>query len=243
MTATVAGIHLGLDTHANRPAANTVPDGSIYSCSTHSLVYKSNFGGNSWATWATLGSAGSVATDTIWDAAGDLAVGTGADTAAKLTKGSALDVLRVNAGGTALEWAAPAAGTTRAGASVIDASGNHTFTSVTFVDLDTTYLGLTITTNGGPILVMFTGVTVGPGGSDRLFLDIAIDGTRVSGVANGLFVGGNSAVTENASIICKSGALAAGAHTVRVQGRVGSGTGTIQATASATVLIAQEQDA
>jgi hypothetical protein len=56
MTATVAGIHLGLDTHANRPAANTVPDGSIYSCSTHNLVYKSNFGGNSWATWATLGS-------------------------------------------------------------------------------------------------------------------------------------------------------------------------------------------
>lgn len=56
MTATVAGIHLGLDTHANRPAANTVPDGSLYSCSTHSLVYKSNYAGNSWATWATLGS-------------------------------------------------------------------------------------------------------------------------------------------------------------------------------------------
>ncbi len=55
MTATVAGIHLGLDTHANRPAANTVPDGSIYSCSTHNLVYKSNLSGNSWATWATLG--------------------------------------------------------------------------------------------------------------------------------------------------------------------------------------------
>lgn len=54
MTATVAGIHLGLDTHANRPAANTVPDGSFYSCSTHSLIYKSNFAGNSWATWATL---------------------------------------------------------------------------------------------------------------------------------------------------------------------------------------------
>lgn len=61
MTATVAGIHLGLDTHANRPAANTVPDGSFYSCSTHSLVYKSNFAGNSWATWATLGTAGGLA--------------------------------------------------------------------------------------------------------------------------------------------------------------------------------------
>jgi hypothetical protein len=55
MVATVAGIHLGLDTHANRPAGNAVPDGSFYSCSTHGLIYKSNFAGNSWATWATLG--------------------------------------------------------------------------------------------------------------------------------------------------------------------------------------------
>lgn len=59
MTATVAGIHLGLDTHANRPAANTVPDGSIYSCSTHGLFYKSNYAGNSWSTYATLGAAAS----------------------------------------------------------------------------------------------------------------------------------------------------------------------------------------
>lgn len=59
MTATVAGIHLGIDTHANRPAANTVPDGSVYSCSTHGLIYKSNYGGNSWATWATLGAGAS----------------------------------------------------------------------------------------------------------------------------------------------------------------------------------------
>lgn len=56
MTATVAGIHLSGD-HASRPAANTVPDGSLYSCSTHDLIYQSDFGGNSWATWATLGAA------------------------------------------------------------------------------------------------------------------------------------------------------------------------------------------
>ncbi|HYK96130.1 MAG TPA: hypothetical protein VE011_09735 [Candidatus Dormibacteraeota bacterium] len=62
MTATVAGIHLGLDTHANRPAANTVPDGSLYSCSTHNLLYKSNYAGNSWATWGNIaaGAAGTV---------------------------------------------------------------------------------------------------------------------------------------------------------------------------------------
>jgi hypothetical protein len=53
-------------------------------------------------------SAGSVATDAIWDAAGDLAVGTGANTAAKLTKGSDGEVLTMVAG--AVDWATPASG-------------------------------------------------------------------------------------------------------------------------------------
>lgn len=54
MVATVSGIHLS-GTHAARPAANTVPDGSLYSCSDHSLLYKGDYAGNSWSTWATLG--------------------------------------------------------------------------------------------------------------------------------------------------------------------------------------------
>jgi hypothetical protein len=51
------------------------------------------------------GSAGSVATDAIWDAAGDLAVGSGANTAAKLAIGTARQVLRVNGSANGLEWA------------------------------------------------------------------------------------------------------------------------------------------
>lgn len=50
-------------------------------------------------------SAGSVATDAIWDAAGDLAVGTGANTAAKLTKGAAGTV--PTAGASTLAYAFP----------------------------------------------------------------------------------------------------------------------------------------
>lgn len=79
MPATIAGSHEGLDTHANRPAANAAgqPVGALYSCSTHSLIYKTD--GSSWATWATLGTAGAyVAGGT------DVAVadgGTGASTA------------------------------------------------------------------------------------------------------------------------------------------------------------------
>jgi hypothetical protein len=43
--------------HASRPAANAVANGTLYSCTTHSLVYQSD--ASSWSTWATLGSAAS----------------------------------------------------------------------------------------------------------------------------------------------------------------------------------------
>jgi hypothetical protein len=40
------------DVHANRPAANAVPTGALYSCTTHTLIYRTD--GTSWSTWATL---------------------------------------------------------------------------------------------------------------------------------------------------------------------------------------------
>src|ERR1041385_3074854 len=54
MPATIAGSHLGIDTHANRPAANAAgqPIGALYSCSTHGLIYKTD--GSTWSTYATL---------------------------------------------------------------------------------------------------------------------------------------------------------------------------------------------
>lgn len=51
-TITIPGMFLTGD-HASRPAANAVGSGSIYSCSTHSLLYQSD--GSTWSTWATLG--------------------------------------------------------------------------------------------------------------------------------------------------------------------------------------------
>lgn len=54
--ASVTGIHLAGD-HASRPAGNAQPDGSLYSCTTHGLIYKSSYAGNTWSTWATLGAA------------------------------------------------------------------------------------------------------------------------------------------------------------------------------------------
>lgn len=54
MTTRFAG-HLLTGTHANRPAATAVPDGTLYSCTTDDLVYQSDT--SSWSTWATLGGA------------------------------------------------------------------------------------------------------------------------------------------------------------------------------------------
>jgi hypothetical protein len=188
-----------------------------------------------------------MATDPLWDAAGDLAVGTGANTAGKLTKGADSTVLTIDPSTHLPIWQAPGGGS-RAGASNIDDGGNHSITSTSFADVSTTELGLTLTTNGGPILCMFSGTIVGPGGSERMMLDITIDGTRIGAAAtnNGLFTSGSAATLESATIIAKSGALGAGSHTVRLQARVGGGTGTIQAgTAGNSLcsLIVQEQDA
>lgn len=48
--------HMLAGDHASRPAATAVPAGSLYSCSTHSLIYKSD--GATWSTWATFTSTG-----------------------------------------------------------------------------------------------------------------------------------------------------------------------------------------
>lgn len=53
---TLPGVLLTGD-HASRPAANTVSSGTLYACSTHSLIYQSD--ASSWSTWADLTAVGS----------------------------------------------------------------------------------------------------------------------------------------------------------------------------------------
>lgn len=69
------------------------------------------------------GSAGSVATDAIWDAAGDLALGTGANTAAKLAIGANGYVLTSN--GTTASWAAASGGGGARGFDAITLDGTY----------------------------------------------------------------------------------------------------------------------
>jgi hypothetical protein len=61
-TITIPGMFL-TGTHAARPAATAVGTGSLYSCSTHSLIYQSN--GATWSTWATLAGTGAPGEVTI----------------------------------------------------------------------------------------------------------------------------------------------------------------------------------
>lgn len=46
--------HLLTGDHASRPAANTVPDGTLYSCTDHGIVYQADEPGNAWNDWATI---------------------------------------------------------------------------------------------------------------------------------------------------------------------------------------------
>jgi hypothetical protein len=58
--ATYFGGHLLTGVHGSRPAANAVPAGALYSCTTHALIYQSD--GATWATYATLGAGGDALT-------------------------------------------------------------------------------------------------------------------------------------------------------------------------------------
>jgi hypothetical protein len=51
--ATRFAAHLLEGDHASRPAASAVPEGTLYSCSDHGLIYQSDT--SAWATWATMG--------------------------------------------------------------------------------------------------------------------------------------------------------------------------------------------
>ncbi len=96
--------HLLTGTHASRPAASAVPVGTLYSCTTHALIYQSD--GTSWSTYATLGSTETLPASII-DAKGDLIAGTAADTAARLAVGTDGQVLTADAASTpGVKWAA-----------------------------------------------------------------------------------------------------------------------------------------
>lgn len=66
---------LGPDTHANRPAANTVPDHAQYRCTTHGITYYND--GGTWQTyWSDAGDKVETLMIAISDETTDLTTGT-----------------------------------------------------------------------------------------------------------------------------------------------------------------------
>ncbi len=98
--------HLTKGLFSARPAATTVPAGSLYAATDTNIVYQSD--GATWSTYFSI-SAGSVVSDTIWDTKGDLAVATGADTASKLAAGAnGKSLVADSSQTTGLKWQATA---------------------------------------------------------------------------------------------------------------------------------------
>lgn len=87
-------------------------------------------------TLMSAGSAGSVATDAIWDAPGDLAQGTGANTAAKLSGVAVGKVLLSGGVGTAVSWGYPLYHGARCSNSAAQSIANNTNNVVTTYDTE-----------------------------------------------------------------------------------------------------------
>lgn len=131
--------HLLEGDHASRPAFGDVPEGTLYACSDHGLIYQSD-GTSAWSTWATLGGTESLP-ESIIAAKGDLIVGDGNDSAAILTAGTnGHRLVADSAEATGLKWSAAGAATI-----TVEEDGDTPVTGVDTIVFD----GATVTDDTG----------------------------------------------------------------------------------------------
>jgi hypothetical protein len=106
-------------------------------------------------------------------------------------------------------------------------AASYSTSSTSFLDMDSSGLSLSLTTSGGPVLLGFSGsVSASTGGVDCYF-DLLIDGVRMGGTSTGsAHLTTGTAGEHSALHFIGLRGLAAGAHTIRLQWRVGGGTAT-----------------
>lgn len=110
-------------------------------------------------------------------------------------------------------------------------TSNYTTTSTSFVDIDATNLKLTITTNGGTVLIGFSGDFQQNSVDDDIVLDIDIDSS--SGTSGHIITRNFDVIntrTYPMTFVFKKEGLSAGSHIFKVQWKVTGGTGTLLGT-------------
>jgi hypothetical protein len=219
MAATVSGIHGGLDTHANRPAGNTVPDGSLYSCSTHSLIYKSNLAGNSWATWGNL--AGTGLTDPM-TTRGDIIVRNASNATDRLARGAVANMALTSDGTDVAYKIIPG---TIVGFQRYAPSSTTVFstTSTTLADVDATNAAVTFTAPAsGNVLFRVSAWMDQSAGSGDLIINVRESSSNISGSAAKVIRGGTGTQAYVSAPLYVTG-LSAGSHTLKLGYCIGSG--------------------
>jgi hypothetical protein len=107
---------------------------------------------------------------------------------------------------------------------------DYTTASLTFVDVDSTNLTLTINTNGGDILIGFNGTVKNSDTSNlsRVYVDVEVDGVRIGG-DDGLALGEDSSALNTSPLVVNylHVGVPPGTHVFKLQWKVGAGTGTM----------------
>lgn len=114
----------------------------------------------------------------------------------------------------------------------LNEGADYTTTSTSMVDVDATNLALAITTTGGDVEVGFPGAVSNSTNGAAVSFDLWVDGALLAG-NNGIIgctvPAANRIVPMHFTVTIP---LAAGAHTINLRWRVGSGTGKLYAGAA-----------
>lgn len=113
----------------------------------------------------------------------------------------------------------------------LDETLDYTTTSTSFVNVDNTKLALTITTSGGDVLIGFHAYVQPGTGSDNVYFDVELNGTRIGG-DDGIIAAQRAAAATLPGRFAISFTrlvtnLVAGTHTFKLQWKISAGQGTL----------------